>query len=144
MTVYITLTLLVNYKIHKHNHQRKSILWIVNHTPMEACVNRQMDRVGIQVNLPRVMTLFPKTLLLRQLILPLSHQPITIMTMCLIILSNLPTNRKQQIELLPPTTTKTTTLMEFSNFLDECNSPGCRYHVLFGLVISLLVGCCVS
>jgi hypothetical protein len=33
---------------------------------------------------------------------------------------------------------------EISKFLDECNSPACRYPVLFGLLIALLVGCCLS
>lgn len=33
---------------------------------------------------------------------------------------------------------------EISKFLDECKSPACRYPVLFGLVIALVTGCCLS
>lgn len=33
---------------------------------------------------------------------------------------------------------------EISKFLDACNTPACRYPVLFGLVIALFTGCCLS
>ncbi|KAG7348126.1 xylanase inhibitor [Nitzschia inconspicua] len=33
---------------------------------------------------------------------------------------------------------------EISKFLDECKSPACRYPVLFGLIIALITGCCLS
>jgi Xylanase inhibitor N-terminal len=44
----------------------------------------------------------------------------------------------------PPSSEQDDNDDEISKFLDECNSPTCRYPVLFGLVISLLVGCCLS